>query len=99
MLDQGTQPYDLQQLLFEDWGRSLKQFDQSIKRGFKKTGKWINTKAVKGFNDVMDSLEENDQKMVQQHRKDRMGQIQAATFVANYAGEPERAQEIADGST
>ena len=67
MIEQGPQTYnqiDLQQLLFEDWGRGLKKLDQSIKRGLNKTGKWINTKAVKGFNDVMDSLEENDQKVV-----------------------------------
>ena len=47
-------------MLFEDWGRGLKKLDRDIKKGFKKTGKWINTKAVKAFNNVLDGLEEED---------------------------------------
>ena len=60
MLNQPYNQIEIQDLLFEDWGRGLKRFDQSIKRGFKKTGKWLNTKAVKGYNDVMNTLEEED---------------------------------------
>ena len=90
---------DLQNLgLFEDWDRDLKKANRKFKKDLDKTGRWINTKAVKWYNDLLDGAEDNQVKRLRKHRIDRMGQIQGATAVANYMADKDRARAVIDGA-
>ena len=82
--------------MFEDWDRDLKKLDRKIKKDWNKTGRWVNTKAVKWYNDLLDGAEDQQIKTLRKHKVDRMGQIQSATAVANYMADKDRAAAVID---
>ena len=83
--------------MFEDWGRDLKKFDHKFKKDLDKTGRYINTKVVKFYNDILDGAEDNEIKRLKKHKIEKMGQIQAATAAANYMADQDRAMEVIKG--